>query len=191
MRTTSGWIAAARICPTSVNRQSSASVFPIRMGQIQPSIHPSVSLFKHSMLDNISDIATETSTVKVALQTSWTQHRPNECARLSLLISRALSTPPSSARDIPSHPKTTPLTFNTPTMSLICPHSASLSIMRVCQISGQQMRELFKATRYSRNKKLCNQGGRGAPRAPPRPSALPRASPRSKDFKPTTATVAT
>ena len=60
---------------------------------------------------------------------------------------------------------------------------------RTC--SEQQMRELFKLTRYSKNKKLCNQGGRDAPKAPPRPSELPRASPQSKECKPTTATAAT
>ena len=104
---------------------------------------------------------------------------------MSLPISRALSIRPSSVRDIPrtSPLGTTTTTSNSLTTLPICPHSGSPSIMPVCQRSEQQMRELFKATR---NKKLCNQEGQAAPKAPPRPSELPRVSPQSTDMEPTT-----
>ena len=123
--------------------------------------------------------------VKAPLQTSQTQLRPNECVKLSLPISRALSIRPSSVRDTPrtSPLGTTTTTSNSLTTLPICPHSGSPSIMPVCQRSEQQMRELFKATR---NKKLCNQEGQAAPKAPPRPSELPRVSPQSTDMEPTT-----
>ena len=128
--------------------------------------------------------------VKVPLQTTQTQLKPNECVKLSLPISRALSIRPSSVRDTPSNSplETTTTNSNSLTTLPTCPRSGSPSIMPVCQRSEQQMRELFKATR---NKKLCNQEGQAAPKAPPRQSELPRVSPQSMDMEPTTAKAAT